>query len=123
MKRVLLMCMIALMAACSTNDDVQRTSSNQMYTLVFETQDVPQSVSVYAVTNIDYVSGFDSIESPYDYVNNTVTVVIQPGAEKIESSFYIEDGSEVTIILYNDEGNVVSQQVIEQTNYNYTYEF
>lgn len=123
MKRVLLLFMIILTMSCST-DDVQDTSfNNQSYTLVYETQELGESITVYAGSEITYTVGFEFIESDYDSDTNKVIVETQPGPTKIESNFYIENGSEVSIILFDSGGNIVDEQTISQVNYNYIYEF
>jgi len=124
MKRVLLLCMIALMiVACSTDDVQQRNVAEESYTLVYTTGEVAASVTVFAGTEVTYNEGFEFIDSDYDSSLNTVTVQTQTNVVKIDSNFYIEDGSEVTITLYDSGGNLIDERTIEQENYNYVYNF
>lgn len=122
MKRVLLLFMIILTMSCST-DDVQERAVNESYTLVYTTGELPVSVSVYAGTRIDYNNSFEFVDSQYDDVANTITVETDLNPIKIESNFYIENGSEVSIILYDSGGTVIDEQTIAQVDYTYIYEF
>ena len=124
MKKVLLLCMLILTMSCSTDDSTtQRAASEKSYSLVYTTQELPASTTVYAGTEVTYVEGFEFIVSEYDNVTNTVTVDTEVGPTKIESNFYIENGSEVSIILYDNEGNVIDERTISQIDYTYIYEF
>jgi len=110
--------------SCSTDDSpTQRAASEKSYSLVYTTQELPASTTVYAGTEVTYVEGFEFIVSEYDNVTNTVTVDTEVGPTKIESNFYIENGSEVSIILYDNEGNVIDERTISQIDYTYIYEF
>ena len=124
MKKVLLLCMLILTMSCSTDDSpTQRAASEKSYSLFYTTQELPASTTVYAGTEVTYVEGFEFIVSEYDNVTNTVTVDTEVGPTKIESNFYIENGSEVSIILYDNEGNVIDERTISQIDYTYIYEF
>lgn len=122
MKRVLLLFMSILILSCST-DDVQERAVNESYTLVYTTGELPVSVSVYAGTRIDYNNSFEFVDSQYDDVANTITVETDLNPIKIESNFYIENGSEVSIILYDSGGTVIDEQTIAEVDYTYIYEF
>lgn len=125
MKRVLLLFMTILMMSCSTDDDVQRSAVNgDSYTLVYTTQHLDPSIQVYAGTTVDYSDGtFEFIHSDYDMEANTVTIETDFGAVKIDSNFYIQNGTQVSIKLYNSSGEIVDEQTIHEVNYNYVYEF
>lgn len=124
MKKVLLLCMLILTMSCSTDDSpTQRAASEKSYSLVYTTQELPASTTVYAGTEVTYEGSFEFIVSEYDNVTNTVTVDTEVGPTKIESNFYIENGSEVNIILYDNEGNVIDERTISQIDYTYIYEF
>lgn len=124
MKKVLLLCMLILTMSCSTDDSpTQRVASEKSYSLVYTTQELPASTTVYAGTEVTYEGSFEFIVSEYDNVTNTVTVDTEVGPTKIESNFYIENGSEVNIILYDNEGNVIDERTISQIDYTYIYEF
>ena len=124
MKKVLLLFMTTLMMSCSIDDVQERSSERQSYTLVYTTQNLEEYVTVYAGTKINYEdSSIEFINSEYDLVTNTVTIQTRPGPINIDSNFYIENGTEVSIILYDSEGAVITEQTITQVNYNFTYEF
>lgn len=122
MKRVLLLLIFILTLSCS-KDNIQEKSRDQSYTLVFTTTNLEQSVTVSAGTEITYESTFEFINSEYDTLNNTITIETELNPVKIDTNFYIENGSEVSIILYNYEGNIIDEKTITQINYNYIYQF
>ena len=122
MKKVLLFMMLLTVMSCST-DDVQQRSATESYTLVYTTQNLAESVTVYAGSEITYESSFEFIDSDYDSDSNTVTVQTQPGPVTLESNFYIENGAEVSIILYDSGGNIIDEQTISQINYTYNFNF
>ncbi len=125
MKRVLLLCMIALtVLSCSKDDDVQlREPSNQEHTLVFETGELQNFVSVFTDTEIVYSDTSEFFVTGYNSDTRTVVIDIPAGAIRVETDFYIEDGSPVTIRLFNSLGNIVDERTIQQQSYTYTYEF
>ena len=125
MKRVLLAFMIVLMTACSADEvETQRTVGNEnTYTLVFQTQDVEDYVSVYAGSEITYAGGSEFVHNTHDYVNDVLVIETKENPTKIDTNFYIENGTPVSIRLYNYEGQVIDSRTIISYDYNYVFEF
>lgn len=127
MKRVLLACMIVLMTACSADEvetqNITTVGTEGTYTLVFQTQDVEDFVSVYAGSEITYAGGPEFVHSSHDYVNDVLVIETKENPTKIDTNFYIENGTPVNIRLYNYEGQVIDSRTIITYNYNYVFEF
>ncbi|WP_438710736.1 hypothetical protein ACSTS3_18650 [Aquimarina muelleri] len=124
MKKTLLLLTLILTLSCSKDDEgTEIINANLSYKLVYTTGLLPNSTLVRSGNTITYETDFEFKEVGYDEATRTVTVETKENPVKIESNFYIEDGSEVDIKLYNSNGNVVDEKTIAQTNYTYTYEF
>jgi len=127
-KTFLALIAILSLVACSSDDDSQEQNEpnnlNLSYKLVYTTQHLDPSIQVYAGTTIDYYDGtFEFIHTDYDMEANTVTIETELGPTKIETNFYIQNGTEVDIVLSDSNGNVIDELTIHEVNHNYVYEF
>lgn len=117
--------MLTLTLSCSKENIEEKSIPNlQSYELVYQTYNLQPGTTVYAGSTVTYSEErFEFIQSEYDDLQNTVTVKTKQGPIKIDSNFYIQNGTSVNIRLYDSEGNIIDEKDITEVNYNYVYEF
>ena len=126
MKKILLFLITILTFSCNLAEEEtqeERKLTKENYSLVFSTQKLDDFVTIYAKSKIVYADSTLSFTSEYNESKRAIVIDLKTNPESITTDFYIEDGSEVNVVLFSSVGDVLDEKVISEINYTYNYKF